>query len=140
MTEHPRPVPLIPSGRQGRYRWPDEELPAWARAAGRDGASGELRRRRCGRYGPGHELHWIQVKNAAGDEPGVRARLVGVEGDDLLVVRIVGSGHIRCYRSHEVPVVVEAAGGVGRGVQVQDRWSLLRAGGQTFSVCRYGVA
>lgn len=130
-----RPIPRVSS--VVGYRWPEDELPAWARAAGRDSRSGKLARRRCGQYGPGHEPHWIQVKKAAGDpEPAVRARLVGVEGDDLLVVRVVGASTVQHYLSHELPVLVEAAGGLGRLVEIQDRWSVLHAGDQVFSVCR----
>lgn len=121
------------------FRWPDEELPDWASASGRDPITGNLRPRRCGLYLPGHEVHWIQAKKSAEERtPPERAKLVAVEGDDLVVVRMVGLREYRCYHSHEVPRLVEAAGGFERAVEVQQRWGILWTGGGRFCVCRYG--
>lgn len=117
---------------------PESPLPAWATAAGRDPTTGKLRPRRCGYYHPGHQVHWIQAKQGAADPRTCeRGRLIGIEGDDLLVVRLIGTTTVRCYHTHEAPAVLDSIGRLGREVGVQQRWALLYAG-RPFSICRYG--
>lgn len=118
---------------RGRIRFLDDQLPVWFRDRGRDEYGGQILPRRCGLYSAGHEVHWIQATRSAGtmDDEETRCRLVGVEGE-LLIVK--ARDRYRAYWNHEMERLVEEVGGLGRYVYVSEEWSLLSGGGTVFSV------
>ena len=80
----------------------------------------------CRLFLPGHQVHWIQLRQADRDvadrpEPG---RLVSAGADGRVVVEVAGERrHLWHHRPEHLATVVAANGGV---VLHQPRWGLLR--------------
>jgi hypothetical protein len=113
-----------------RIRFADDQLPAWAV---RDALTGSVLPRKCGSYSAGHTVHWIQAIRSARtiDDEENRARLVGVEGE-LLIVKT--RDRYRAYWNHEPERLLEDVGGLGRYVYIDDDWSILAGLYSRFSV------
>lgn len=81
----------------------------------------------CRLFLPGHQVHWIQLRQADRDdahrpEPG---RLVSASPDGLVVVEVAGERRrLWHHRPDHLAAVVAANGGV---VLHQPRWGLLRS-------------
>ncbi|MFA5890833.1 MAG: hypothetical protein WDA27_07770 [Actinomycetota bacterium] len=80
--------------------------------------------KRCGWYGPGHEVHWIQAKKSW-EEPGLveEGEITHIESG-LIRVRI--GSEDREYWNHDTECLRRTVRRRGRRVVVQERWSLLK--------------
>lgn len=78
---------------------------------------------RCGSYGPGHEVHWIQAKKVA-NEPGdiQPASVVWSHGDTVVIE--VGGG-LRRFHNHEAGRIDQIAQRYERRATFVPRWSVL---------------
>lgn len=87
--------------------------------------------RRCNRYVPGHEPHFIQANKASADHdtkvPGTVVRI-----DDTGIV-VETEGETVTFLNHDLDRARDLLGVLGPEVTVQRRWSLLRFG--TYVVC-----
>lgn len=81
---------------------------------------------RCGSYGAGHEVHWIQALHSSrdGEIPPEPGRLVDVSPDGTLRVQIGGT--VRKLWNHDPERLTWLATRNDGAVTYQPRWSLLR--------------
>ena len=102
-----------------------------------DGATHLGPGRRCSRYVPGHEVHYIQSRISL-EEPGLveRGRVEAI--GELISVRV--GGELRRYWNHDLTRFARAIELFGPDVTLQERWSLLKVphpgGSYCFSIRR----
>ena len=99
----------------------------------------------CWSYAPGHTPHFIQAIHSGhkGEVPPVDGKLVEVNGDGLVMVRLEdGNEHI--YWNHEPARLLRLASRNDGRVSIQERWHLLRTpspeGSYCFSIIKPGDA
>ena len=89
--------------------------------------------KRCGWYGPGHEVHWIQNRKSR-EEPGLVEEGVVIPAEAGFVTVRVGS-EVRRYRHHDTETLRETLRDWGERVVIQERWSLLKVRGPEGFFC-----